>query len=279
MTDKGVAKVDTLEWDMTWDQWSRKIWPALCLERRQWSMKRTYDLMHSLVKTAHTLKAEAGTPMPLRSSAYRMIDAGIMQGTVSSAATNLGYIMSWLRDYSYIPWDLFSDDSVGQAKRGMTSDELETYIKSIQRTNVIPVLENGVLHAIWVEKAGLVNYLRKATRYQVPVGSPEGNIRKAWAHENWIPDVLELAHDMGGELEIIYCGDGDKPGWKIYETVQEWLYIQFSRLELRHYAVTESQLEEIHREEIHLDGYIAHIGPQVFALRLRKYLGMETKHE
>jgi len=273
MTDKKVAKVTPLEWDMTWETWSQKVWPAFSKERKNWTMEKTYDLMHALVKTARTLKMEAGTALPLRSSAYRMVDTGLIHSHPSSAATNLGYAMAWLRDYGYIGWDLFSDDSVGQDARGFTPEELEERIRNARRNNVPPVLIDGYLSALWVEKAGLIPYLRKATRFQVPVGSPEGNIRKSWAHENWIPNMLQLVARLGGELRLVYLGDGDEPGRQIYERTNEWLMWQFD-IALEHYAVTDAQLREVHRGEVHLDGYIPLVKPEVFAKRLRDYLSL-----
>jgi hypothetical protein len=169
------------------------------------------------------------------------------------------------------PWGIFSDSSVGASSRGYPPDELEERISNLRKWNIPPVPINGVLWAIWVEKAGLVRFLRKATGGQIPVGSAEGMVRKEWAHENFIPDILSLANRLGAKLRILYLGDGDEPGWKIRDEIVRWTQEQF-KVKVMPYGVSEAQVAESGRASIHLDGYIALVRPKRFARNLNEYL-------
>jgi hypothetical protein len=275
------GQADPAEPFVSWEAWQR-LARVIPKGTRNWSVQRSYELIVELVRTAQRLREEAGAAMPVRSSVYDMSDRRDAQGepfvpgSVDFAAGHLGKLMNWLRDRGAIPWNLFSDDSVGEARRGRLPRELDEYVRRVREHNVPPVLVQGRLVAVLVEKAGLVAYLREAVQHQLPVGSSEGNIRKGWAH-GWLEDLHGLADRMHAHgLRLVYLGDGEaglNQGWTIRDNWQAWLRQQYKDVTFDHFAVTEAQVERLGRE-IHVDGFIALRGQRRFARDLREHIGL-----
>lgn len=215
----------------------------------------------------------------LRSCYYLLLDRGHLLGG-SKDYQALNRRLSSMRDAGDFSYGLL-DGEAGTSRRGKTPEELADYLRRVEEDNVLPELVDGRLVAVMVEKAGLVDYLRKAVGWRLPVGSAGGQLRKEWAHR-WIEDLLDLSIDLnGGELHIVYLGDCDRWGAHIKETTKAW--IESLGVTLKVYACQPGQLQQLneerglHLEELHIDGYISLVGPRQFAQELRRYIGLDSR--
>lgn len=212
----------------------------------------------------------------LRSCWYLLRDRGIIAETKNSY-DKLVESLAKERDENRFPYGLLSDEA-GTDKRGLLPTELNKIIKNLRDNNVPPELCSGILKVVMVEKRGLVDYLVTAVEKRVPVGSPEGMIRKEWAF-SWIGELKDLARKMRTDrIKIIYLGDFDSYGIKIRNHANEW-FPKFG-VEFEAFAVSSNQLREINRiknshyAELHVDGYISLVKPKIFAAKLRNHLGL-----
>lgn len=227
------------------------------------------------------LRAQGMTRPTLRSCYYLLLDRrDIASG--EHVYKKLDEAVSKERDKDGFPYGLLAPEG-GTKTRGLLPDELEDRIRRLREKNIPPVLcDGGKLTVLLIEKAGLVDYLRAAVGGRVPVASPGGMVRKEWAVE-WLGDVLSLAEHMTGkrEVRIVYLGDRDVGGGAIVRESERW-YPRWQGVTFERYAVTEDQLARLNQErglslrELHIDGYIALRGPQVFAQEIRDYLGLEA---
>ncbi len=225
------------------------------------------------------LEAQGMHQPPLRSCYYLLLDRGLLLGGVKDYDA-LDRRLSAMRDAGEFPYGLLAGDS-GTDRRGMTPRELSEYLRRMEKENVPPELCDGRLKAILVEKAGLVPYLESAVDFRVPVGSAGGQLRKEWA-VSWVEDLQDLAEELdGGEPHIVYLGDHDRWGSVIKRTAVEWLGARAVPVDVL--AVTEAQLDALNRdrgldlEKLHIDGYIALVGPQEFARMIRGHLGLQIE--
>ncbi len=69
---------------------------------------------------------------------------------------------------------------------------------------------------------------------------------------------------------MVYVGDYDKYGVKIWEIWRDWSSRIGFKLSL--YAVTQEQVRRIGVTSLHADGYIVKVGPEIFAQKLRERL-------
>lgn len=228
-----------------------------------------------LLEVMRELQAQGMHRPPLRSCYYLLLDRGlIVDQPGGKTYDKLDAAVSKIRDEEpeVFPYGLLAPDG-GTNERGLLPDELEKTIEDMRDNNVVPELCDGVLKVVLCEKAGLVDYLVAAVGGRVPVGSPGGMVRKEWAY-HWLGTLRALAEKMGAtRIEIVYLGDKDEGGGKIMAHNSKW-FPRWQGVSFEVFAVTPDQLREFHRRELHIDGYIALVGPQEFARRLRRHLGL-----
>lgn len=225
------------------------------------------------------LQAQGMTRPTLRSCYYLLLDRGFLLGAKKDY-DNLDGVLSKERDAQGFPYGLLAPEG-GTAVRGMLAKELEDHIARVQKENVEPELCDGILKVVLCEKAGLVDYLAEAVGRRIPVGSPGGMVRKEWAVD-WLGRLKALAEKLesrDGRVELIYLGDYDPGGHAIRNHSREW-YERWDGFTFDSFAVTEAQLSDLNRgrpsplRTLHIDGYIALVGPQEFVRRLRAHLGI-----
>jgi len=225
----------------------------------------------TLLDIVRQLQAQGMRRPTLRSCYYLLVDRGLLDAG-PGPYKKLDEFLSDARDDGTFPYGLLAPEG-GQSQRGLTSVELDNYLKAVSEQNVEPRLIDGLLNAVWVEKIGLVPYIVDAVRGEVPVGSSGGNIRKEWARQ-WASELAALCDDLDGEgVRLLYLADHDHHGRLIADRIVEWL--RPYGIETTVFAVTAKQAKAVHhRGELHLDGYVALRGPQVFASDLRTELGL-----
>lgn len=204
-----------------------------------------------------------------RSCWYLLLDWGVLHG--DSSHGNLNHLLSLARDDGSFPYGVLAPDG-GESNRGLTSRELEAYLKQVQADNIEPVLVDGILKAVLIEKHGLLDYLRGVLP-EIPVASPTGQLRKEWATE-WASDLEDLAAQLGAtEIEITYLGDLDTWGDVIKRVNINWWMSQHG-IPVDVYAVHPRQAASLGYPTLHIDGFISLTGPRAFAQHLRRRLGL-----
>lgn len=224
-----------------------------------------------LMDAVETLRAQGMLQPTFKSVCYLLTDLGKLHGKPGTTYKNFNGVLSKARDNGSFDYGVFAPEG-GEERGGMTAKDLEETIALIIKKNVEPVLVDGVLKAVLVEKRGLLDYLGEVLP-EIPVGSSSGQIRKEWSTK-WARYLKKLATQLGAtEIEITYLGDRDKAGDKIKRKTEDWWMIQHL-IPVDIYAVHPSQAAALGHYELHIDGYIVLTGPQTFARELRDHLGL-----
>ena len=231
-------------------------------------------IANHLEELIDALEAQGYQKPSLRACYYYAVDEGLLIDT-PTLYDSIDARVSVMRDSGEFPYGRISGDSSGVRYRGLLPDELAAWKKRVTESNVAPRLFRKRFPCIVVEKAGLVTYLRSATRGHVPVMSSEGQLRKEQAYA-WATDIKALAERLGGEPIIYYLGDYDRYGSIIWETNSAWFMGKFGIVSVL-CAVTKDQAKQIKRPHIHIDGFIAVVGPENFAKALRKIIGIPER--